>query len=347
LALMPLRQGVQAFLERRLYGLRSRPYELVSTLGRRIGLALTPEQTLAAAVAAIGEGLNAPFAGIELGENATPEATHGRARPWAATTLTLTHRGQPIGRLVVQQRGPDEPWTRREQALLQGLAHQLGPTAASVRLTRELQAARERLVRAREEELRRLQRDLHDGVGPTLAGARMLVRSARTAAGQGSNGGLLDELDTTLGDATTEIRRILDNLRPPALDRGLPAALDTAVRRYRSADFAVLLSTHGDLDDLPAAVEVVTYRVVDEALTNVVKHAHAGGATVTVTRSVDRLLVEVCDDGLGPGLPRADGVGLDSMRERCQELGGSFEIAPASAGTRHPGTRISAGLLLS
>jgi signal transduction histidine kinase len=66
-----------------------------------------------------------------------------------------------------------------------------------------------------------------------------------------------------------------------------------------------------------------------------------------VTRSVDRLLVEVCDDGLGPGLPRADGVGLDSMRERCQELGGSFEIAPASAGTRHPGTRISAGLLLS
>src|SRR6185503_8437801 len=142
-----------------------------------------------------------------------------------------------------------------------------GPSAAAVNLTRDLQTARERLVRTREEELRRLQRDLHDGVGPTLVGARMLVRAARAKTGDGA-GEPLSRLDEDLANAAAEIRRIVDGLRPPALDRGLPAALQNAVRRHNSEQLTITLSIDGELGILPAAVEVASYRVVDEALAN-------------------------------------------------------------------------------
>lgn len=347
LASAPLRRSVQTLLDRRLYGLRSHPHELLSTLGRRVGSALTSERILATAVAAVGEGLKAPFARIHLADPEAPEATYGRRRQWTATALTLNHRGRAIGELVVQQRGPDEPWTRRERRLLSEVADQLGPTAASVRLTRDLQAARERLVRAREEELRRLQRDLHDGVGAALAGARMLVHARRSGDATESSDDLLVQLDADLGNAAAEIRRIVDNLRPPALDRGLPAALHTAARRHGSGGLVVELALRDDLGDLPAAVEVAIYRVVDEALANVVKHARARIARVRIERLGDRLALEIRDDGLGVGTPRGEGIGWDSMRERCQELGGSFEIAPAQSDAPRPGTTIVATIPLS
>jgi signal transduction histidine kinase len=337
--LLPLREGVHALLERALYGQRSRPYELVTTLNRRIGLAHTPEEVLGSAVTAVGEGLKAPFVAVHLGDREVAEATHGRRRPWPVTTMALTHRGQEIGTLLVQQRGPDEPWPRRERALLHDLSEQLGPSAASVRLTRDLQAARERLVRAREEELRRLQRDLHDGIGPALTGARMLARAARTDGDSAAR--ILTELEGDLADATVELRRIIDNLRPPALDRGLAAALDTVMRRHRSAGLDITLSVTGDLRDVPAAVEVATYRVIDEALTNVAKHANGARAEVVIARDADQLRVDVDDDGIGPTTAGSDGVGLESMRQRCLELGGQLEVRP-----RSPGTRIAATIPL-
>ncbi|HYN93402.1 MAG TPA: histidine kinase, partial [Pilimelia sp.] len=345
IAVLPLRQAVQALLERSLYGQRARPYELVSRISRRISQAGTPEQILAEAVTAIGDGLRAPYAAVRLGSRTAspgwptgdpaggPTAAHGRRRPWPVATLTLTHRGAPIGQLFVQQRGPDEPWSRRESALLRDLAGQLGPVAAAVRLTHELRAARERLVGAREEEARRLQRDLHDGIGPTLSGARMLVRAGRAQAGGGAVVQTLDRLEEGLADAAVEVRRILDNLRPPALDRGLAAALDTAARRHRSPLLDVALTVRGDLADLPAAVEVATYRVVDEALANVVRHARAASALVTVVREPDRLTVAVRDDGIGGAAARAGGVGLESMAQRCAELGGTLRLVGHTPGT--------------
>ena len=337
-AVLPLRQGVQSLLARLLYGQGARPYELVVTLGRRIGLAHTPEGVLAAAVTAIGEGLKVPFVAVYLGERNRPESTHGRRRRWPVTTLTLSYRSRGIGRLLVQQRSPDEPWSRRERALLHNITEQLGPSAASVGLTRDLQAAREGLVRAREEELRRLQRDLHDGIGPALAAARMLAKAARARTGDEA----LEGLEADLSDASTELRRIIDGLRPPALDRGLAGALDAATRRHRSASLNIDLTITGDVHDLPAAVEVVTYRVVDEALTNVTKHASAKHAVVVVVRAADALHIRVDDDGTGLANPRTDGVGLESMRLRCQELGASLRIVPLA-----PGTRIAATIPLS
>jgi two-component system, NarL family, sensor kinase len=177
----------------------------------------------------------------------------------------------------------------------------------------------------------------------------MLARAACTDCD--GRPAILTELEGDLADAAVELRRIIDNLRPPALDRGLAAALDTVMRRHRSSGLDVTLSVTGDLGDVPAAVEVATYRVIDEALTNVAKHAHGGRAEVVIARDADQLRVDVDDDGVGPasvpadgtnnGGTGADGVGVESMRQRCIELGGQLDIQP-----RSPGTRIAATIPL-
>lgn len=328
---LPVRQAVQAVLERLLYGHLARPYQLVTSLSRQIGSSDSPDRVLAAAVTAVGAGLKLPYVSIEF-DAPQPATGYGRRRPWPVTTLPLSYQGRPIGSLLVQRRAPDESWSRRERVLLDDLARQLGPSAAAVRLTHDLRDARERLVRGREEELRRLQRDLHDGIGPALSGARMLTRAART--GGTDRVDLLDTAESNLADAAVELRRIVDGLRPPALDRGLRAALDVVLRRHRGSGTDVLLTVSGDLTRLPAAIEVAAYRVIDEALTNVVRHAGAGTARVTVAREAGWLRLTVDDDGAGGVAPRAGGVGLASMRERCQELGGHLEARDLPRGAR-------------
>jgi signal transduction histidine kinase len=331
-ALLPLRQAVQALLQRLLYGHRTQPYHLVTSLSRQVNLADTPDRVLAAAVTAVGAGLRLPYVSIQLEDRSRPVATHGRRRSWPVTTLPLIHRGRPIGELLLQQRAPDEPWSAHEQELLRDLAEHLGPPAAAAGLAHELQDARERLVGAREESLRRIQRELHDGIGPTLTGARMIARAAR--AGRPDAAGLLDDLDASLADATTELRHVIDGLRPSALDRGLPAALAALQRRHRAGDLQLTLTLSGDLARLPAAIEVAAYRVIDEAVANVVQHAGSATARVTVARAAGHLHLAVDDDGVGGAGVRPGGVGLASMRERCQELGGRLEIRPKARGTR-------------
>lgn len=340
-ALLPLRQGLQAVLERRLYGLRSRPYELVSRIGRRAGTAETPEQILTAAVGSLGDGLRVPYAAVRLHGGDAPEAIFGSRRSWPVTSLPLTRHGEIVGRLDVQQRGPDEPWSERERDLLDDLGAQFGPMVASVLLARDLRDARGNLAHAREEEARRLQRDLHDGIGPALSGARMLVRALRPPSGDTAVLTTLEQVEQGLAGAAAEVRRIVANLRPAALDRGLAPALDTATARHRCALLDVRLTVVGELAGLPAAVEVATYRVVDEALTNIGRHAGATSAAVTVTREPARLLVEIADDGRGGAADRPGGVGLGSMRQRCRELGGALRIAE-----RCPGTLVTASFPL-
>lgn len=349
IAVLPLERTMRGGVRRWLYGQSSRPQELFSDLSRRIGVALTPEEVLGAVVTTVSEGLRVPYVAVRLCDQEQPETEHGRRRPWDVTALALAHRGEVIGELVVQQRAPDEPWSRRENQLLAALAAQVGPSAAAVRLTRALQAARERLVKAREEERRRLRNDLHDGVGPTLTGARMQARACLSATDNNAVAAALQMLDSDLGSATAEVRRIVDGLRPAALDRGLTAALEGICARY-AASLDVTLSTDGPatespLADLPAAVEVAVYRVVDEALANVVKHAGAQAAQVRIGRHDSRwLVVEIADDGVGYRGPRDGGVGMSSMAERCTELGGTFGVAAEPPGT--PGTRLTARIPL-
>jgi signal transduction histidine kinase len=324
--LLPLRQALQSRLEQALYGLRSRPYDLVSAIGRRA--------TLVTALESLAVGFRLPYAAVHLADRAEddraeddragPEASHGRRRSWPVTSLPLTHRGARVGRLVVQQRAPDEPWSRPERRLLDDLAAHLGPATAAARLAHDLRAARERLEVAGQ-----LRRDLHDGVGPALSGVRMLLRAGRMRTADAAARHTLDELEHGLAEAAGEIRRILDGLRPAALDHGLAPALETAARR---PCLPVRVASAGDLDGLPEAVQIAAYRVVDEALTNVARHAGAGQAVVTVSRTTAELRVDVTDDGGGAGFD-GGGIGVDSMRRRCRDLGGELRLRTGSSGT--------------
>jgi signal transduction histidine kinase len=197
-----------------------------------------------------------------------------------------------------------------------------------------LDASRRRLVIAREEERRRIRRDLHDGLGPMLAAmtlkldlTRDQVRADPTTAET-----MLDGLKADTKTAVAEIRRLVRELRPPALDElGLVEAI-----RQRAGEFAtangsdagrlnIAVEAPWPLPALNAAVEVAAYRIAVEAMTNVVRHARAGRCIVRLTATRE-LELEVLDDGVGPDPSLPAGVGLSSMRERTEELGGSCSI---------------------
>jgi signal transduction histidine kinase len=224
-----------------------------------------------------------------------------------------------------------------------------------VRLTADLQRARERLVTTREEERRRLHRDLHDGLGPQLASLTLTIGAARELLRHDPDAAdrLLQELTLHTQAAITDIRRLVYALRPPALDDlGLVPALREQAAQYSQAGLQIAINAPDRLPPLPAAVEVATYRIVQEALTNVVRHARARTCTVSITLTPGGSLVaRIQDDGVGlppaGATPASDslarpGVGLTTMRERAAELGGTFEIASVRGG----GTCITAGLPL-
>jgi signal transduction histidine kinase len=216
-----------------------------------------------------------------------------------------------------------------------------------VRLTADLQRSREWLVSAREEERRRLRRDLHDDLGPTLAGIALGLQLARDEHHRDPTmqDALLGRLTAETQRCITEIRRLAYDLRPPALDEfGLvPALREQAARLTGAADgLVVSMEAPTELPPLPAAVEVAAYRITLEALTNVARHAHARRCTVSLM--VDGALeLVVVDDGLGLSRDHRAGVGLASMRERAAELGGTCSVERCSAG----GTRVRAQLPLA
>ena len=206
----------------------------------------------------------------------------------------------------------------------------------AVRLTADLQRSREHLVATREEERRRLRRDLHDGLGAQLAGLNVQAGTLRrliprdTAAADE----LVVELREELRSAIADIRRLVYDLRPPALDDlGLVESLRQLAERCGSQDepLRVLVEAPEDLPNLPAAVEVAVYRITQEALTNVARHAQARSCAVRLAAN-DDVALEIMDDGVGIPAQRSAGVGLSSMHERASELGGSCVVKPAPKG---------------
>jgi signal transduction histidine kinase len=253
--------------------------------------------------------------------------------------LALSHQGRAVGELIVAPRGPKEPLSLLDRRLLDDLAIQAGvalyaaqQTWQAQRLAAELQHSRERLVTAREEERRRLRRDLHDGLGPALASLTLKVDAARDELDYdlGSAAAMLDALKHDIQEAVSDIRRLVYGLRPPALDDlGLAASLRLLAERRQSAELAVACDLPERLPALPAAVEVALYRITAEALTNVVRYA--GARTCRVRLAVgSQLELEISDDGRGAGPDAAAGVGWLSMRERAAELGGTCTIASLS-----------------
>jgi signal transduction histidine kinase len=251
--------------------------------------------------------------------------------------MPLAYAGEPVGRLLLAPRASDEPFSPADRRLLDDVARLAGLALHAMRLTADLQRSRERLVTAREEERRRLRRDLHDGLGADLAALNLQVGALRPlierdpAAAAGRVPGLQDDIRAAIGD----IRRLVYGLRPPAIDElGLVGALRARAGQYEGdgaageARLRISVDAPPELPDLPAAVEVAAYWIVQEALTNVAKHAGARAATVRLGVEGGALVVEVVDDGVGLPAERGIGVGLRSMRERAEELGGACTVEP-------------------
>jgi signal transduction histidine kinase len=194
-------------------------------------------------------------------------------------------------------------------------------------------------VAAREEERRRLRRDLHDGLGPTLTAVTLKADAARSllAAAPDQADSLLAELRGDAKQAIGDLRRVIYDLRPASLDElGLLGALSEQVDRFRRQELSVTLQAPPALPALPAAVEVAAYRIVTEALANVARHAHASRATVTVSVD-DGFCLDVQDDGTAStvnGHGWRPGMGMQSMAERAAEVGGTLQAGPTPTGGR-------------
>jgi signal transduction histidine kinase len=247
----------------------------------------------------------------------------------------MTYQDEVVGRMLVCARAGDA-FNHADRRLLADLARHAGVAVHAVGLTLALQRSRAAMVTAREEERRRLRRDLHDGLGPALAGVTLGLHAAGELVQRDPDRAVaqLQTLQAQVEEAVRDIRRLVYGLRPPALDElGLVRAVQREAARFEGRlAFAFDLPADG-LGVLPAAVEAAAYRITCEALTNVARHADAQTCQVRMTRA-EGLEVEIRDDGRGISGPRPVGVGLNAMRERAEELGGTFMVDSAGAGTR-------------
>jgi signal transduction histidine kinase len=337
----PLRGRLQRGVNRLMYGERDDPYAVISRLGKRLEAALEPEAVLPTVVETIAQALKLPYAAIQLEEDGQFRTSASYGSPTAEPeVLPLVYQREDIGRLVLSPRVRGEGFSDADRSLLEDLARQAEVAVHAVRLTADLQRSRQRLVATREEERRRLRRDLHDGLGAQLAGLNVQAGTIRRLipTDPGAADELVVELRKELRGAITDIRRLVYDLRPPALDDlGLGESLRQLAERHGGSDdgtLRVAVEAPEDLPDLPAAVEVAVYRITQEALTNVARHARAKTCVVRLTVDGD-LLLEIADDGVGIPAGRSAGVGLSSMRERAAELGGTCTVeALPEGGTR-------------
>ncbi|MGW7682446.1 sensor histidine kinase [Kribbella sp. NPDC054772] len=333
LAALPLRSWLQRHVNRLVHGDVDEPYAVLARLGARLAAATTPddlsERVLPSVVEQVARSLRAQRATIALRDGSITSYGEGSR---TGTTVALEYAGERFGALTVTR---SAAFDGHELRALDELATQAAVAAHTVLLAREAQRAREAIVVAREEERRRLRRDLHDGIGPSLAALALHVETARDLAPDDPEaaGRLLDRLVPRLNAAVADVRALVHELRPPMLDElGLAAAVRELGDRLSTATTRVHVVTD-EIAGLPAAVEVAAYNIAGAAIGNAVRHSGADSVAVRVCDADGYLRIEVVDDGRGlPDRPRP-GVGTSSMRERAEELGGQLLIVSGPPGT--------------
>ncbi|MBI2873352.1 MAG: hypothetical protein HYY00_09230 [Chloroflexi bacterium] len=349
----PLRQRLQHAINRWMYGQRDDPYTVLTSLGRHLEDTLPADAILPTVVETVARALKIPYVAIvrSEGEQQVVLAASGQPTP-DVLKIPLVYQGEEVGQMMLAPRAPGEAFSRADWRLVSDLARQTGVVAHSVRLTGDLRRARERLVISREEERRRLRRDLHDGLGPVLGGVTLKLDAARNLLARDTAAAdvILAQVKAQTQQALADIRRLAYALRPPALDQlGLVSALreHAATTRFAGTDggsaethsLRVRVESPQPLPVMPAAVEVAVYRIAVEALTNVARHSRAHNCLVRLSLPDQGTLeLEVADDGVGLPPGSTAGVGITSMKERAAELGGNCAVESVAGG----GTRVRA-----
>ncbi|MEU4192531.1 histidine kinase [Kribbella sp. NPDC026611] len=327
LVIAPVLPRLQQLVDRALYGDRGDPASVASRVGEQLSAGLP------GVVDAVRSALRLPYVGLVVEDEVVAAAG---AAVESVVPVQLSYGEEVVGWLRVGVRSGESGLSSADRSVLGLVAVPLALAVHATRLSAELQASREKLVSAREEERRRLRRDLHDGLGPTLTGVAFSADAAANLISTSPERAeeLLATLRSDTRTAIADVRRLVDDLRPPALDElGLVEALRqrAAQLSFRADGAAIHVSVAADgLPPLPAALEVAAYRIATEALTNVVRHSRATSAVLSLRCGPD-LEIEVTDNG-PPTAPWHPGVGLQAMQERAAELGGTFQASPTSTG---------------
>jgi signal transduction histidine kinase len=321
---------LQQVVDRVVVGQRQDPAGVLTSLRRRLDLATGPLDALGQLAQGVSDTLRLPYVRIEPVDQSIPPITSGT--PTAETvSVPVTEGADRMGTLVVGRRTPSARFTRRERRTLDAVAGQVGTLLRQATLSAEIQGQREQVVTAREDERRRLRRDLHDGVGPSLAGIAMQLDGL--AGRLAEHPDLAERAEAARDDlrrTVSSVRRVVDGLRPPALDdMGLAGALRELVGRYGGG-----VSLRCEVPaDLPAATEAAAYLIASEAVTNAMRHSGCEHCRVDVGPAAPWLVITVADDGHGIPESAPRGVGLTSMRDRAAEVGGLLEVTTTSHGT--------------
>jgi two-component system NarL family sensor kinase len=330
--LTPARERVQRLVDRLLYGDRDAAGAL-RRLGSSVGSA-PAEGLLLAVLANLTEALRIDGAALL---DATGHEVARWGTPGSGVRLPLAFAGADLGVLVVGARPGEAGLGRTDRQLLDTISPLIAAVVHAQRLAHEVRAERNRVVDATLAERARLRHDLHDGLGPALTGIGLGLEALQggPAGADPRAAELLSRIRVEVASSLDEIRRIIDDLRPGALSAGdLGAALEQRAVAAEHSGMRVRVLLPDPLPDLPVEVETALFRIADEALHNVVRHAGARTCTVELRTGSGSVELVVADDGIGIGAEARDGgVGLGSMRERAARVGGRLVLEPAAPGT--------------
>lgn len=347
-----LRDWVSQRINQLMFGYRDEPYTVLEQVSQQLTPLVVVDEILPTIVNSIAEAMQLPYVAVMLrhdGHNRLVAAYPTLNKDLTDTTvekIPLVYQSETIGQLVLAPRSHHEAFTPIERSLFNTIARQVAVAAYNVRLTEDLQRSREQIIITREEERRRLRRDLHDGLGPVLAAISFQLDAIHNFVAHDPDQAqqLTGELKVQVQSVLSEIRRIAYNLRPPALDElGLLDALRQHIETtQQSNDLTYELAFPASLPPLPAAVEVAAYRIIMEAITNVQRHANARTCHVCIhyDAHISSLCLDIIDDGCGMMPITTVGVGLTAMRERTAELNGEFTIKPAGDSGTHVHSRL-------
>ncbi|SDE66642.1 Signal transduction histidine kinase [Paenibacillus sp. UNCCL117] len=354
----PVKEQLQRWTNRIFKGRHDDPYGVLKELRQHLVQPMSPDAMLCEVAQTVMSALQLPYAAISI------QAQHQESVIAFAGTqqqhvgrFPIIHQGEQIAVFIAAYRPHENDFSSEDLELLDVLIGHAGPIVriASMSvgmklLMEELQLSRQKLVMAREEERLHIRRNLHDDLAPRLAA---LALNAATAEGFVKRDPdlateMLTDLRKVIRETVSDIRSMVHDLRPSRLDElGLIGALNENINemvkpiQQNEKFLSISLDSPNTLPRLAAAVEVAAYRIVTEAVVNVIRHADANHCQVQITVDAGMLQIEVIDDGIGIDknmkmkTAGVGGIGLQSIRERAIELGGTYSLEAISPhGTR-------------